>query len=332
MTSSSWPYSTASPDSARLAPTMPSAGATTSWATPSMSTAPSRSPARTRVAGGEVRSAAGRCRRPARWRRSRVGSRARRAVEQRRPAGARPGAVAAVGRLASLAAVASGMASVAGRRRAATGLPRSAGAGGPASAPSRTSSSPRPVAPSLATRAGSSSSVRRSMAAWSAARSAALDGSAPPGSGAMTRRARARPPRGPVGRRATSPRCPRTDRATAGIEQVAEAVREAAVRALGHLRLGDLSVGAQGPVAPVALVDQLVDGQRLEGGQPVEDDRLEPAGGLLGVGVGARSRLGRRRCRRRRGRAGPRPTCASRRRPSRPRPGCATGSTRSPPG
>ena len=52
MTISSWPYSTASPGSTRLAPTMPSTGATTSWATPSMSTTPSRSPARTRVPAG----------------------------------------------------------------------------------------------------------------------------------------------------------------------------------------------------------------------------------------------------------------------------------------
>ena len=40
--------------------------------------------------------------------------------------------------------------------------------------PSRTSSSPRPVAPSLAMRAGSSSVLRRSIAAWSAERSAAV--------------------------------------------------------------------------------------------------------------------------------------------------------------
>ena len=45
MTTSSWPYSTASPGSTRLAPTTPSAGATTSCGTPSMSTTPSRSPA-----------------------------------------------------------------------------------------------------------------------------------------------------------------------------------------------------------------------------------------------------------------------------------------------
>ena len=49
MTTSSWPYSTASPGSTRLEPTTPSAGATTSWAIPSMSTLPRRSPARTRV-------------------------------------------------------------------------------------------------------------------------------------------------------------------------------------------------------------------------------------------------------------------------------------------
>src|SRR5207245_8175116 len=49
MITSSWPYSTAWPASTRLAPTMPSAGATTSWGTPSMATAPMRSPDRTRV-------------------------------------------------------------------------------------------------------------------------------------------------------------------------------------------------------------------------------------------------------------------------------------------
>ena len=49
MTISSCPYSTAWPGSTRLAPTIPSAGATTSWGTPSTSTAPSRSPDRTRV-------------------------------------------------------------------------------------------------------------------------------------------------------------------------------------------------------------------------------------------------------------------------------------------
>src|SRR3954454_25303267 len=38
MTTSSWPYSTASPGSASVAPTIPSAGATTSCGTPSMST------------------------------------------------------------------------------------------------------------------------------------------------------------------------------------------------------------------------------------------------------------------------------------------------------
>ena len=32
--------------------------------------------------------------------------------------------------------------------------------------------------------------------------------------------------------------------------------REAAIRAFGQLRLGDLSVGAKGPVAPIALVDE----------------------------------------------------------------------------
>ena len=97
---------------------------------------------------------------------------------------------------------------VAGRRGRGMGPARPAGRRSRTrQPPSRTSSSPRPVAPSLAMRAGSSSSVRRSMAAWSAARSAA---SRPSRSGdasiAWGVRALARPPRGPGARRATRPR------------------------------------------------------------------------------------------------------------------------------
>ena len=81
--------------------------------------------------------------------------------------------------------------------------------------PSRTSSSPRPVAASLAMRAGRSSSVRRSIAAWSAARSAAVrSGAAIAGRGPV--RARSRPPHEPAARRATTTGRPRRRRADPG--------------------------------------------------------------------------------------------------------------------
>ena len=169
----SWPYSTASPDSTRLAPRIPSTGATTSWATPSMSTAPSRSPARTRVpAHRSARERRSRqpARSPPRAIRCRAvfASSGRCNVRVRRspaPVAARPPSARLQRDRPPL------------RSRVGPGGDRadrpSVGGGAPASAPSRTSSSPRPVAPSLAMSAGSSSSVSRSIAAWSAARSAA---------------------------------------------------------------------------------------------------------------------------------------------------------------
>ena len=166
---------------------MPSTGATTSWGTPRTSIVPSRSPARTRApaarsgrgwkkptagdvatarvgaAVGDGRDARGRARRarPARARPGRVHrQRARRdwPPDGRPPARGPPGARAIGPRSPSGA--------LRGRRRAC--------GAGPASAPSRTSSSPSPLAPSLATRAGSSSSARRSIAAWSARRSSGV--------------------------------------------------------------------------------------------------------------------------------------------------------------
>ena len=70
MTTSSWPYSTASPASTRLAPTTPSTGATTSCGTPSMSTDAEPVAGPDPRPGARLRSAAGRCRPPARSRRS----------------------------------------------------------------------------------------------------------------------------------------------------------------------------------------------------------------------------------------------------------------------
>ena len=51
--------------------------------------------------------------------------------------------------------------------------------------------------------------------------------------------------------------------------------------------LGGLSVCAQGPIASVAGLDQLVQGQRSERVEAVQDDRAKGLGGLLGLGVGA---------------------------------------------
>ena len=122
-------------------------------------------------------------------------------------------------------------------------------------APSRTSSSPSPVAPSLAMRAGRSSPVRRSMAAWSAARSARRGSRrrASCGSGSGTRLHLL------PGRRSSSrdqhldpdqasPRRDRADRA-GGRPGCGPRVRATSGS-------GDLSVGAQRPVASVALVDE----------------------------------------------------------------------------
>ena len=60
-------------------------------------------------------------------------------------------------------------------------------------------------------------------------------------------------------------------------------------------RLGGVdeqSVGPQRPIAAIARFEELVDGQRVERRQSIDDDRLEPAGGLGGIGLGAFARFG----------------------------------------
>ena len=212
---------------------MPSIGATTSWATPSMSTAPSRSPARTRVPDAQVGArrkmpTAGEVATP--WR-----------VAPGRRGGSRGGSEAL-----GAAAVARGPRSPSARLAVASPgagraePPRPALAGRRSrtrQSPSRTSSSPRPVAPSLATSAGSSSSVRRAIAAWSAGAGRARRGRR---RASWADRASARPPRGPAARRrATTPRARPGRSRAAGLEQIAQAVR----RGCGPARSGDVGSG-----------------------------------------------------------------------------------------
>ena len=195
MTRISWPYSTASPDSTRLAPTIAVDGRDDLLGTPSMSTAPSRSPARTRVPAAGRPAAV-----DADGRRGRHGARfgaraclrVQRTMERRAarvsPARSGPPSGRSPPRRDPPRLALPGAARVDRRRRPAGRRSRTR------QPPSRTSSSPRPVAPSLAMSAGSSSSVSRSIAAWSAARSAA------------PRRVRAHPPGCDLGTRYTSSR------------------------------------------------------------------------------------------------------------------------------
>ena len=63
------------------------------------------------------------------------------------------------------------------------------------------------------------------------------------------------------------------DGTTTRIEQVAQAIPESATGRGFDLRRLALSVGPERPVAAVAAVEELVDAERVERGQPVEEDR-----------------------------------------------------------
>ena len=173
---SSWPYSTASPASTRLAPTMPSTGATTSWRRPACRRAEAVAGADPR-AGRELRRAGGRSRPPARWRRPATSATVRRpaawvvAGRRRRARAGRPSRPGPTrldrGRRAGRAAARDRR----GRAR------RSAGAAGRRSRTRQRPRGPRarPARSRRAWRRGPAAARRRarSMAAWSAGRSSA---------------------------------------------------------------------------------------------------------------------------------------------------------------
>ena len=261
MTRSSWPYSTASPGSTRLEPDdavdrrhdLLGDAEHVDGAEPVAGADPG--------AGRQVRRAAGRCRRPARSRRraTRSGPSSPRADDgavARRP-------VAAAGRVAALRAIAAARA--AGSSRSALRAGRGRVAGRPAQA-----DPPATLADLELAEAGRAElgDERRQQLVGQAvdggvigrALGGAADVVGPRASGGGDR-ALARPPRGLAARRATSPRSPGAMPRRAGIEQVAEPIRQATVDAFGDFGLGGLSVGAQRPVAPVARVEQLVEGQ-----------------------------------------------------------------------
>src|SRR5664280_402562 len=168
MRTSSCPYSTASPASARLEPMIPSTGDTTSCWTPRTSTVPILSPARTRIPTARSRRGlymptAGDMATTLPCSAS-LGSRARRSRSSGRPW---PTALARAA--ASAVAALFGSGAVAGLRSRAFPPPW------------RTSISPRPPDASLAMRAGRSSSARRAMASWSRWNRGVLAGSDGPG-------------------------------------------------------------------------------------------------------------------------------------------------------
>src|SRR5664280_638025 len=168
MRTSSCPYSTASPASARLEPMIPSTGDTTSCWTPRTSTVPILSPARTRIPTARSRRGlymptAGDMATTLPCSAS-LGSRARRSRSSGRPW---PTALARAA--ASAVAALFGSGAVAGLRSRAF------------QPPWRTSISPRPPDASLAMRAGRSSSARRAMASWSRWNRGVLAGSDGPG-------------------------------------------------------------------------------------------------------------------------------------------------------
>src|SRR5664280_139804 len=168
MRTSSCPYSTGSPASARLEPMIPSTGDTTSCWTPRTSTVPILSPARTRIPTARSRRGlymptAGDMATTLPCSAS-LGSRARRSRSSGRPW---PTALARAA--ASAVAALFGSGAVAGLRSRAFPPPW------------RTSISPRPPDASLAMRAGRSSSARRAMASWSRWNRGVLAGSDGPG-------------------------------------------------------------------------------------------------------------------------------------------------------
>ena len=81
----------------------------------------------------------------------------------------------------------------------------------------------------------------------------------------------------------------RGDRALAGFEEPAEAVREALPGRHGRdgCRRDDLAVRPEVTVPAIALLDQRVDGKGRQAVQLAHDDRLQAAPGVGGVGVGA---------------------------------------------
>ena len=322
-----------------------------------MSTAPSRSPARTRVPGG-ARAAAGRRRRPATSRRAGAAGAGPRPPPTRRP-DAGPLACAAVGAPSS-----ADRRSRPGRR-ARRRCPRSCPARGrgrrgraglatavvarrrPGPEPSAGRRSPdRPTvlanldlaeaASPTASRSARArrSSARRSMAAWSARRR--LGGPAlrvgPASAGGRSAIGGTAQTSSRAGGSSRDRRGSTAMRPAARVEQIAEPVGEARSFRRRRRRRGDLSDGTEGAVATVACLDEIVERQPVERVELLEDHRPQPARRLGVVRVGALARLvddevddAERVLLRRR-------SSSSRARRSGPRRRSARGSRRSPPG